>query len=155
MNVFTMAEFAFLGAVFYKVFSSPVIKKGMVAVLAAFGAFAAANLLWLQGGGQFNTWTMGLECLLLMLVALLFLFEVFRQGKVPRLERYPMFWVASGALLYFAGNLFLFIFSNYVLAESQNALYAEWGIHSSLNIITNLCYAAGLWLRPGSLALAY
>lgn len=155
INVHNIVEFVFLGAVFYKVFNSAIIKKGMLAVLAAFGAFAVANLLFMQGTGQFNTWTMGLECLLLMLMVLLFLFELFKEGKVLRLERYPMFWVASGALFYFAGSLFLFIFSNYVLAGSQNALYAEWGIHSSVNIITNLCYAVSLWIIPGSLALAY
>lgn len=148
INVFVIVQYVFFSWVFYRAFNSQVIKKGIAGMVAVFVAFGAVNLLFGQGTGRFNTWTMGLESLLLMAVVLLFLYETFRQGRVPYLQRYPMFWVASGALLYFAGNLFLFIFINYVLAGSTNAAYAEWGIHSAINITANLCYTAALWLSP-------
>lgn len=150
LNVFVIVQYCFFTWVFRRAFGSYAIRKGMVAVLVCFTAFALLNLFFLQGVRQFNTWSLGLMCMLLLLVILLFFYELFNDGNVQRLERYPMFWVASGALIYFAGNLFLFIFINYVLAQSNALAYAEWGIHSGLNIISNLCYAVGLWLSPGS-----
>lgn len=146
MNVFVIIQYLFFSWVFYRAFNSYIIRKGIVAALICFTAFALLNLFLLQGVKQFNSWSLGLMCLLLMCTALLFFYEVFKEGKVQRLERYPMFWVASAALLYFAGCFFLFIFSNYALAESNELLYAEWSIHSVINIVANLCYAIGLWL---------
>lgn len=147
MNVYTVLQCTFFVFVFREAITGLAIRTGIVVLLAGFGVFAVANLLWMQGWNQFNSWTMGLQCLLLTLIVLLYLYGVFREGKVMRLERYPMFWVASGVLIYFAGNLFLFIFINYVLTESDSLGRAEWGIHSVLNISANICYTAGLWLN--------
>ena len=149
-NSFTIVQYVCLSVVFYLAFSSQAIRKGIVAALICFTAFALLNLFFLQGIRQLNSWSLGLANLLLMLVALLFYYELFKEGKVQRLERYPMFWVASAVLLYAAGCFFLFIFSNYALAESKELLYAQWSIHSVINIVANLCYAIGLWLSPGN-----
>lgn len=148
-NPFIIIQYLFLSAVFYLSFGSYIIRKGIVVVAVLFVVFGIANLLSMQGHDCFNTWTLGIACLLLMLVALLFYYELFKEGKVQRLERYPLFWVASAVLVYAAGCFFLFIFSNYALEESKELLYVQWSIHSVINIVTNLCYAVGLWLSPG------
>jgi hypothetical protein len=148
-NTFIIIQYLFLSAVFYLSFGSYIIRKGLLVVAVLFTVFGIVNLLSMQGHDCFNTWTLGLANLLLMLVALLFYYKLFKEGKVQRLERYPMFWVASAVLFYAAGCFFLFISSNYALAESNEFLYAKWSIHSVINIITNLCYAIGLWLSKG------
>jgi len=119
-----------------------------MAALICFLFFGVVNLLFLQGDAQFNTWTQGISCILLILFVLLLFFELFKAGKVKRLERHPLFWVASGALLYFAGCMFLFIFSNLVLEVSNEALNALYSIHSVINMVANIIYAIGLWLSP-------
>lgn len=148
-NVFIIVQYVFLSVVFYLSFSSYIIRKGLLVVAVLFTVFGMVNLLFVQGHDCFNSWTLGLANLLLMLVALLFYYKLFKEGKVQRLERYPLFWVASAVLLYAAGNFYLFIFSNYALAESNEFLYAQWSIHSVINIVTNLCYAIGLWVSQG------
>ncbi len=147
-SLFRIIQYAAFSMLFYYSFRSRIIRKGIMAILICFLFFSVVNLLFLQGASQFNTWTQGISCILLILFVLLFFFELFKAGKVKRLERYPLFWVASAALLYFAGSMFLFIFSNLVLAVSNEALDGLYSIHSVINMVANIIYAIGLWLSP-------
>lgn len=147
-NVFTLVELTLFGWVFHKVFESRSMKTLITVGVLACVAFAVINLFFLQGHSAINSYSMALESTLLTLLALLFYYKTFREEKVQRLERYPLFWLSSGVLIYFAGNLFLFLFSNYVLTESDSLGRAEWGIHSVLNITANLIYTAAFWVIP-------
>jgi hypothetical protein len=142
INIFTLVELTLFGWVFHKVFESRGMKTLITFGVLACVAFTVINLFFLQG------FSMALESMLLTVLALLFYYKTFREERVQRLERYPLFWLSSGVLLFFAGNLFVFLFSSYVLTDSPNALVAEWSIHSVLYITTNLIYTAAFWLSP-------
>jgi len=58
----------------------------------------------------------------------------------------PVFWINTAFLLFFGGNLFLHVFSNYLLEHSLYAFFKLWGlIHSSLNICFYLLISVGFW----------
>lgn len=57
----------------------------------------------------------------------------------------PLFWFNTGILLYFSGNLFIFLFSNYLQAHSQQVYSELWGIHSVLNIVFYILISIGFW----------
>ncbi len=148
INIFTLVELTLLGWVFHRVFESRGLKGFTMVAILACAAFSVINLFFIQGLSAINSYSLALGSMLLTVLALLFYYKIFREEKVQRLERYPLFWLSSGVLLYFAGNLFVFLFSSYVLSDSPNALYAEWSIHSVLYIMTNLIYTAAFWLSP-------
>ena len=145
LHLFTIVEFSFLGLIFYKVFTHPLFKKAIIVTIIAFAAFAVINALFIQTLYEFNTIARAVESFLLILLALLFFYKIFRESVVVHLGRYPMFWISSGILVYFSGSFFLFIFSNYILEQPGDMLYSYWGIHSVLNIFLNLFFAMGLW----------
>ncbi len=147
-HLYAIIEFSFLGVIFYRVFTRPSFKKAIIVTIIAFAAFAVINALFIQSIYEFNTIARAVESFLLILLALLFFYKVFQESTVKRLERYPMFWISSGILVYFCGSFFLFIFSNYILGQSGDMLHAYWGIHSTLNIVLNLFFAMGLWYSP-------
>lgn len=147
-HLWTIIEFFLLGLIFYRVFTHHLSKKAIIVTIIAFVAFAVINALFIQTIYEFNTIARAVESFLLILLALLFFYKVFQESTVMRLEKYPMFWINSGILVYFCGSFFLFIFSNYILEQSRNELYAYWGIHSALNIVLNLFFAMGLWYSP-------
>ena len=60
-----------------------------------------------------------------------------------------MFWVSVG-LLYFSGNVFTFISSNYVIRHSQGLSLKLWHVPALLYIVLNGLYAAALWIIPSS-----
>jgi len=56
----------------------------------------------------------------------------------------PAFWISTGILFYFSGNLVVFILSNYI-SNDNHLLTVAWGIHAVLMAILNSFIAVGLW----------
>lgn len=56
-----------------------------------------------------------------------------------------VFWVNSGFLLFFSGNLILHLFSQFLQEFAQKAFYELWGFHSILNIILYWLISIGFW----------
>lgn len=57
----------------------------------------------------------------------------------------PLFWVCTGALLFYSGNLFNFIFANLFMEGELAYNTKAWILHLVLNIIKNLLFALALW----------
>lgn len=57
----------------------------------------------------------------------------------------PLFWFNSAFLIYFSGNLFIHLFSNFLHEFAQKAFYEIWGVHSVLNIILYTLISIGFW----------
>ena len=87
-------------------------------------------------------------------VALLALVGVYLRGllqppvSLAPLEREPMFWVSAGLLLYFSGNLLIFLTSNAVLHLSRDISHSVWAIHALLYSFLNCFYVVALSVTP-------
>ena len=57
----------------------------------------------------------------------------------------PIFWINSGFLIFFSGNLFLHIFSNFLQVYELNAFFELWVFHSVFNIILYILISIGFW----------
>jgi hypothetical protein len=77
----------------------------------------------------------------------LFLFYFILKNLVfDNLLQSPIFWINSAILLYFAGNLFLFAFSNFLQSyyhHERNILWAT--VHSLFNITFNILLGISFW----------
>ncbi len=135
LHGYTIIEFTFLSAMFYQSFDHKSLRKSTLALIVAFSAFAIVNAFFIQGIDQLNSYSRGTECVLIILMSLAYFYEIFKGMKILRLEQHPMFWVTTGALLYFSGNLLLFLFY-------RSDMWAI--IHSVLNIILNVCFAIAI-----------
>ena len=82
--------------------------------------------------------------LLLGFVGSYFYREIIHPVVSAKLRQDPMFWVSAGALLYFAGNLLVFLSSNYVLQLSQALSFQVWTVHAMLYSLLNVLYAVAL-----------
>ncbi|MDO7845362.1 hypothetical protein Q5H92_03260 [Hymenobacter sp. M29] len=74
--------------------------------------------------------------------------EITRQVVTRHLERDPMFWASTGLLLYFSGNLLIFLTSNLVLKYSPAISRHVWAIHAMLYAFLNVFYSIALSLKP-------
>ena len=123
------------------------------ALPVAVGAFTVWGLLIYSQPGkiyQFNTWQRFAESLLVLGLVLLYFYKVIRELVIVHLEREPMFWVSMGLLIYFAGNVFIFISGNYVLQRSEALSTRLWDIHALFYIVLNSLYALALWIAPSN-----
>lgn len=102
---------------------------------------------------QFNPAQRFAESVLVLgFVAVYFHRESTRPTVQTRLEREPMLWISAAALLYFLGNIFIFLSSNCVLNQSQELSRRVWAIHGLLYIFTNVLYTVALCVRPQRVA---
>ncbi len=98
---------------------------------------------------EFNPAQHTLEALLLLsFVGSYFYREVIRPVAATGLKQDPMFWVSAGSLLYFAGNLLIFLTSNYVLHLSQALSLQVWTVHALLLGLLNVLFAVALACPP-------
>jgi hypothetical protein len=142
----SILELACLSMMFYYLVNSPLIKKSIVGIILGFATFAIVNALFFQDIYTFNSYPRIAVCLLLIIYCIIFFIQTLNELTVVRLETYGIFWIVLGTLIYFAGNMFLFTFFEYLLRVSKEYGFQLWNIHSILNIIFNSLLALGIWL---------
>jgi len=145
IHVHTAVQYVLLAMIFVKTFTHPILKKGIKLSIFSFLIFALLDAFYLEGTLHFNSLPGGVEALLLITLALMFFYKVFRESSIENLERHPIFLISVGIFLFFSGNLFFFILTNSILAASNEMLHEVYSIHSVLNILLNVFFALGLW----------
>ena len=146
---FTLIEFGILLYIFriYLVQFLPLRWFRIVVVL--FIGFAAADMIWLSGFDQFNTYSTAVESLILIALCLIFFYKILKELSIEHLEQAPIFWISTATLLYFSSSLFIFLFTNNV-KSSYDTLYILWGVHGIFTILRNIFYSIALWLKAES-----
>jgi len=101
--------------------------------------------LYLNGLNSMDNLSLTTESVLLMLYSLIAFFHLIQNPVYPNILKAPLFWFNTAILLYFSGNLFLFVFSNYLQSHYAKVSPALWGIHSLLNIVFYFLIRLGFW----------
>lgn len=147
-HIFSVINLLFLSALYYytlrgqRLRAAIALVAGGLLVFTVYNALRPGELWWFPSQGMTG------QCVLFILLALLYFYQLLRQPAVVAIEHNPLFWVNAGVLVYFSGNLFLFMLQEWLsrVAPLQHANY--WAIHSVANIVANLLYAAGLLCAP-------
>jgi hypothetical protein len=146
----TLAEFGLLAWMYRLALRPSAVSRLLPAVVAVFALaslFSYANPASLY---EFNSVQRFAESLLIIGLVLLYFYKVIRELVIVHLEREPLFWVSVGLLLYFSGNVFIFVSSNYVLQHSKSLSLRLWNIHELLYMVLYGLYAWALWMKPST-----
>ena len=147
LHFYSVLEFGFLATIYYHYFH-PLIHRAVYHwSIIIFALFALFNALYIQRITGFNTYPLILESIVMACLALLFFRRALKLQQALHIERTPMFWFSAGHLIYFAGNLSVFAFSNFILEISNQLHEAVWGIHSVLLILLYINYSIALMCR--------
>ncbi len=85
---------------------------------------------------------------------ILFFFKMIREMPTIHIQRFPMFWINAGFLIYFSGAVILYMISDYLVRVLNNDRTSYWIFHNFLGVVKYILFAIGLWqvnLRPKSL----
>ena len=108
---------------------------------AFFAVFwVAAKWAGLESFSRPAHYTHTVSSAILVVIATLTLLDVIR-GEDVELLRDMRFWVASGALLYFAGNIMLFLLSGRIAILGINDAMTVYSIHWIIDSVANVLYA--------------
>ena len=148
LSVDTLLEFVLLAWVYHRALAPSASSRWLGGVVVVFALGSLLSYLEPTGFIRFNTVQRFIESLLVLLLVIQYFIKVIRELVIIRLERDPMFWVSVGLLLYFCGNVFIFISSNYVVQRSEALGVKLWAIHAILYMVLNGFYAVALWITP-------
>ena len=86
------------------------------------------------------------ESIIVILLSILSFFFLLKNPITYNILSLPFFWVNTGLLMYFSGNLFLPLFSAFLQQHALYTFYELWGLwHSLLNIFFYTLISVGFW----------
>lgn len=146
MHLYVVLEMSFLSYFFYRDRMNAAAGTWIKIIVLLFFLFACFNVLFLQDLYAYTSNTRSVESILLCLFALSWFYKVYKEQQVVFLEREFMFWFVIGILIYFTGNILLWVYGEAVAQQSKQVFAEIWKIHALLNSLLHLFYALALWI---------
>lgn len=141
LHLFTLVEFLVFTTVFYHHFrkNSPLrLFTGINTII--FLVVWPADAFFINGLWHSNSLSRSYSSVSMIGYTLVYFFFLFRKDMPEYRSDHPMFWISTGALLYFGANTFYFMLANYFIIDTAPAEYSV-AFHAVINIISNLLYA--------------
>jgi hypothetical protein len=93
-----------------------------------------------------NNPSMSVECIVPACYALYVFYYFMQQTEYENVRLLPVFWINSAVLVYFLGNLLLFLFNDYFAATAPVSYVILWSvIHTFFNVFFNGLISVAFW----------
>jgi hypothetical protein len=136
-NVAIMVRYTLLSAMFYFKFERQSLRRLIIPISAIFSIFTLWDI-WQCNDDLANLhlhrlvqYASTLESVLMILLILLYFYELIRSLKIPNLLTFPFFWVCAGLLLYYSSMVFVAPALHYV---------AQWNSVMNLGLLERIPY---------------
>ena len=144
IHLFILVSVLFYALIYFHAFNKLALKKLSLALSVITGVLIFINAFFIEGLLKFPSIGNTILSVTLILLSLLYFWQLLDQAEIVRLEKQPMFWISAGVLSYCSINIFLFMLMRSLGSLSSNF----WTIHSIINIIANLLFAIALFCKP-------
>lgn len=114
-NIYILIQFIFYFGIFYKTFESKNLKLTTLIISFAFVIYYWLNIIFKTGFYIFNSAGNSLGSILTILCCLLYFVSLFTSEVVVNYFRISMFWIATGLLFFFVGNLIYLSLMGYIV----------------------------------------
>jgi len=145
IHLFDMMAAIFFTMIYYRAFYKPLFKK--MALIFGITSLAAMifNVIFIEGMSIYPSVSNTVLCIFLILLSLVYFYQLLTRQEFTYIEKQGMFWINSGVLFYYAINIFLFMLFNKISnADKPNYYMMQW----VTNIIANLLFSIGLLCKP-------
>jgi hypothetical protein len=142
-HIYTVVEFTLISFFYIKVIGNTNITRFIFALIFIFLGIAIYDFI--NNMNRLDDLSTTTESIIVMLYAIFGFSSLLKNPVQSRVIAIPLFWFNTAFLIYFAGNLFLFIFSNYLQNHYKRQFDELWGIHSVMSIIFYLLISTGFW----------
>lgn len=147
-HFYVLIEFVLLTLIYLQALNKSLSAWWVRILLVGFVVFSLVNAFYIQGLSANNSYQRTLETVIVIAWILFYFYKTLQELKVQKIELEPMFWFSGGALIYFAGTLFIYIFSNYLLRYSKSLAVAIWAAHAFFLILFYISTSIALWINP-------
>lgn len=123
INFFLPVNFCFYFFIFYKTFETKKLRKiVLVSVVLYLGLFLV-DILFINGIFFYNTYSYCGGSILVVFCCLLYFMWLFSSDKLLNYFKIPMFWIATGLLFFYAGNLVQYSLVRYIIEHDLVTIY--------------------------------
>jgi hypothetical protein len=144
-HFFTVVEYTLL-SLFYINFFKGYFKPFTFYVCMPLFYIVAFFDYMINGIATIDDFSISVESMIFIGYSLFWFYFVLKNLLFENLLSSPAFWINTAILVYFAGNLLLFTFSEYLLSNYPGRSTSIWTIiHSFINILFNILLATGVW----------
>jgi hypothetical protein len=153
-NWHNLISFILIAILYYTILQNRYFK-----LFALISVFASIVIIFLDYQSLFDIKTVDFNrfsynvagCIAIILIMMYF-YELIQSLQIPKLNTYPLFWFSAGALFYYSGTIFPYVFINSTF-NNLEARDRYWMIDSSLSIIFSLFLGLALWyMKPAEIA---
>lgn len=144
-HIYTVIEFFIISWFYWLVFKDYFSKLLIPIVFFTFFIFSLIDSFIFHNVFTFNSYAKSLECIIIVVLSVLYLYKTFNEFQEKDPSDTPVFWINAGFLFYFSGCLFLFTFSNYMLTQVKSMAIVTWALHAFFMILMYILIAVGLW----------
>ena len=145
LNLYTVIEFTAI-SLFYRNFFKLYFKTNFF--LLPIGLFVLLGYFdfYLNGVNSYGNILTTVESVVFTFYSLFLFYYILKHLLFDDLLSSGIFWINSAIIIYFAGNLILFVFSDYIMFNLPKENFFLWSsIHSVINIFFNILIAIGFW----------
>lgn len=144
-DIYNPIEFV-LFTLFYKSFFDSLHKTIIHYILiGTFICIALFDSFFLNDFFTINNFSDSIEAIIFILYSLTAFFFIMKNLIYDNILNTSFFWINTAILIYFSGNLFLFLFSNYLQQNELEQYITVYNIHSITNIIYYILISIGFW----------
>ncbi|WP_118952378.1 hypothetical protein [Taibaiella helva] len=141
LHIYTWIEFISFSVAYYLYFQGKRVRALIVINILLATVIGVLNAIYWGGITAPNIVSRSYCAMFITLYTLYFFYLLFK-GNGNRYEwEYPMSWIATGALIYFANNLGYFLFSELWYTKVPKIANVSYVLHNLLNIIGNCLFA--------------
>jgi hypothetical protein len=142
MNIYALLEGTFLLLVYFFMLPTSKIRKFIPLIAFFYLSIGIVEWIFWIENDKLLSLTLIIEALLMLVFSLNAFYILLQKLEYHKIQHNPVFWFNVGILLYFAGALIVFIFSNYILKLPEIGL---WMIHNVLHFFYFCSFTIAFW----------
>lgn len=147
-NTYTAVEYTLLIMMFTSLLEGKRLRRILLWSIPVFIVIWGLATFLLTVSDQFHSIFLSIESVVFVFIAVMTLVKEMRDSSVLLVDN-PVFWVSSGVLVYFAGNLLVFTFIDQLLKDTEVGMLSAWVIHAAMNVSKNIIYSIGFLSTGG------
>lgn len=142
-HIYTAVEFTLISFFYIKVIGNKNFTRAITVLIFLFLILAGYEF-WTKMN-KMDDLSTTTEAFIVMFYAVLGFSLLLKNPVHAKVTVIPLFWINTAFLLYFAGNLFLFIFSSYIQQHFKQEFNELWSIHSVMSMVFYSLITIGFW----------
>lgn len=149
LHLYTLLEYLVLLWFFAVILKGFLNKKFLIALAVIFPVLLIIDSAFIESVFTFNTYGRTLEALILIFFCTCWWIKIAGEENTEAWQYQPINFIVTGLLVYFAGSISLFSYSNFVENMTPTLRLSIWTMHTVLAVLLYILISIGLWkMKP-------